>query len=587
MAEYERNLIWDGFVSLERGIDSGRAASSLERNQCAFAVNTTFRGGYPKSRPRFIKRPLTFADSDGDTDLTLLAAFQDGQFQGAAFYDGITAESSLITSIGGNIYRIQPSADFRVADITPDSGNSSRLAKAWFCQAEEFLLIQDGQSKCLAYDGSAARRLDKDHDLPVGTCMAYGMGRVWVTLPDRFSFVAGDIVYGPSGTNHYGYRDAVLKVTENTFLSEGGAFAVPANSGGIRALTFTNNLDTSLGQGPLLAFTPNLIASVNAPIDRTVWKDLQYPIQTVAMTGYGALSDNGTVAVNGDIFYRSIDGVRTFALARRDFSTWGNTPASAEMNRVLELDTEHLLQYNSSVVFDNRLLSTVSPYHVGGHGVPHRGLAVLDFDILSRMYGKQQPAWEGVWTGLNILQLVKGMFGGSERCFAFVLNAANQVELWELDKECGADQSDIGESPVTWSFEMKSLDYDTPFDLKRLEYGELFVDELLGDLTIKAWFRPDSYPKWVSWRSDGWTESATDTMSSPNSVAPPDVMREQGRYKLKLPRPVDTVDTSEGKPFKHFFSVQPRFEFIGKGRVRQVRIAARPEQEHSRGEYKT
>jgi hypothetical protein len=167
------------------------------------------------------------------------------------------------------------------------------------------------------------------------------------------------------------------------------------------------------------------------------------------------------------------------------------------------------------------------------------------------------------------------------------MNGAKQVELWELDRESGHDRSDIGESPITWSIELKALDYDTPFDLKRLEYGELFVDELRGDLKVKAWFRPDGYPKWVDWRADGWTESATDSMALPTTAVPPLATRKQCRYKMNLPRPVDTVDQSQGRPLRWFFTVQPRIEFIGQGRLVHVRLASMPEQEHSRGEYRT
>lgn len=586
MSENLPSIIWDGFVSLERGIDSGRVPASLQRNQAAFAVNTTFRGGFPQSRPGWIKRQLSFPDTDGTTDNDLWSAFQDGRFQGASYYDGITGESSLITSVGGRIYRIGVGLGFPVHDITPTTANSSRKPKAWFCQAEEFLIIQDKQSKAIVYDGSGTRRLEKDSELPVGGPMAYGMGRVWLGLPDGFSFIAGDIVYGDSGTATYGMRDALLNVTENDFLNEGGYFAMPANSGGLRSLSFTNNLDTSLGQGPLLAFTPNLVCSIQAPIDRTQWKDLTYPIQTVALDGYGALSDTGTVTVNGDVFYRATDGVRSFALARRDFGSWGNTPISAEMNRVLKFDAEWMLDYNSCVVFDNRLLITVSPYLVQGHGVPHRGLAVMDFDILSRMYGKDQPAWEGIWTGLNILQLCKGRFNGVERCFAFVLNGANQVELWELSKDYPHDFGEDGDSPIVWSPELGALDFQSPFGLKSLEYGEVFLDDIQGKVTTRAWFRPDGYAKWVEWHP-GWDEEATDDMELGDTTAPPEPTRRQARGKMKLPQPKDVINTTENRPLRQFFAMQTKFEFTGKARLRSVRLAAIPVQEHARGQYRT
>ena len=585
--EFNRNHIYDGFLTLERGMDSGRTPASLPRNQVSMAINATFRGGHPRTRPGWIKRNLAFLDSDSELDVDLVAGFMDGQFQGASFYEGGMAASSLVASISGRLYRISVEHGFRVQDITPTVANSARRTKAWFCQAEEFLLVNDGQSKTIVYNGGTPWRLTKDNELPVGTCMAYGQGRVWVALPNGYSFAAGDLVYSASGTPESGFRDSLLKITENDFLSEGGHFAVPPNSGGIKALQFTNNLDTSMGQGPMLVFTPNLIASIQAPIDRTAWKDLEYPIATVALQGYGALSDRSVAVVNGDVFYRSEDGIRSFAIARREFGQWGNTPVSAEMNRILERDSHNLLEYSSAIVFDNRLLSTVSPYWVQGHGVPHRGLAVLDFDILSRMHGSQPPAWDGLWTGLNILQLVKGRFNEEERCFAFVLNGANQIELWELSRDEPHDRVEGGASRIEWSLELKGLDFDTPFSLKQLEYGEVFVEDLQGEITISAEYRPDEYALWVDWHQDGWSEEAVEGMEIPATVDPPEVPRRQSRNKMRLPTPDDEADQVSDCSFRHFFRVQPRIQCVGHCRISQVRVVARHLQEHARGEHLT
>jgi hypothetical protein len=584
---YDRNTLYDGFVTLERGVDSGRTPASLQRNQCSFAINTTFRGGHPECRPGFIKRKLNFLDSSSDVDQTLLARFQDGLFQGAAFYDGGWGKSSLIASIGGRLFRIEPEKQYAVTDITPTDANSSKLPKAWFCQAEEFMVVQDGQSPPTVYDGSGVRRLQAGRELPVGTVMTYGQGRIWMASPDGYRFVAGDLAYGSSGSPKYGYRDSVIKFTENDFLNEGGYFAVPQNSGGITGMTFTSSLDTSLGQGPMLVFTRNQIASCQAPIDRTAWKDLEYPIQTIALRGYGATGDRSVAVVNGDVFYRADDGIRSFKLARRDFSTWGNTPVSAEMNRVLTKDSREYLDYCSAVVFDNRLLSTVSPYWVQGHGVPHRGLAVLDFDILSRMHGAQQPAWEGIWTGLNVLQLVVGSFNGVEKCFAFVLNGANQVELWEVSRDYPHDYGDAGDSRIEWSIEFKSLDFESLFELKSLEYGEVFIDRLQGDCNIKADYRPDEYPLWQSWH-EGWSEGAEDKIIlTANSMTPPALPRKQYRSKMGLPEPDYAADEIEDLGIKKFFVFQPRLEFRGHCRLRGLRIVARVEQEQARGESRT
>lgn len=582
--EQERNLAFDGFVTVERGVDSGRPPAALSRNQVAFAINTTFRGGYPTTRPGFVKRVMRFPNANGADDSTLRLAFQDGQFQEATAYDGGPDRQLLLASIGGNLYRIEPLRDFRVTDLTPDGGNSSTLTKAWFCQAEEFAILQDGQSKAMVYDGGNVRRLTEG-ELPVGTAMTYANGRVWIALPNGFAFVAGDLVYGDTGTPLYGYRDAVLKFVESTFLAEGGAFAVPSTSGGIQAIIPTTNLDTALGQGPILVLTPNLVCSVQAPINRVTWQTLQYPIQTVALDGYGAISGRSVITVNGDVFYRAPDGIRSFRLARRDFSQWGNTPVSAEMNAVLASDAQTFLSHASSVVFDNRLLSTVGPFWVQSHGMAHRGLAVLDFDILSRMHAAQQPAWEGVWTGLAVLQLVKGRFNGEERAFAFVLNGASQIELWEITKDAAHDEGVIGDTRIHWSIDMAGYDFQSPFALKRLYYGELSLDDLTGRIQVQARFRPDSHPQWTAW-GGSWTEEATSGMSLA-AGAMPSLKRRQHRMKKRLELPPDTIDTVEDRPLRDFFTLQPRLEFIGHARLRGFRVAAHPLQEFARGEYNT
>jgi len=585
--EYSKSHIYDGFVSLERGMDSGRTPASLARNQTAFAINTTFRGGYPECRPGWIKREVLFKTSTGANNTTLMAAFRDGRYQGGAYYDGgDSGESCLLAGIAGKLYKVSVEQNYRATDITPATSGSSRLPKWWFCQAEEFMVCQDGQSRPIVYDGGSTRRLTKDNELPVGRTMAYAGGRVWVALAEGYRFIAGDLAYGSSGTSKYGLRDAVLKVTENEYLAGGGYFAMPGNSGGIASMVATSNLDSALGQGPLLILTPQLVASVQAPIERTAWQNLQYPIQTVALHGYGALGDRSPVTVNGDVFYRAEDGIRSFKLARRDFGQWGNTPSSAEMNRVLEEDSRNLLDYASSVVFDNRLLSTVSPYWVQGHGVPHRGLAVLDFDILSRMNGAQPPAWEGIWTGANVLQLIKGRFNGVERSFAFVLNGANQIELWELTRDHFADTGDSGDSRIEWSVELKALDFDTPFSLKALEYGELWVDKLTGKVNISAEWRPDEYPKWQTWHS-GWDEEATRTQTMTSLLSGQATPREQYRAKLKLNSPDYVSDSVSDSDLRNFFTVQPRVQFIGHCRLRQCRVVARPVTERPRGKYST
>lgn len=396
--------VTDGFASLERGVDSGRNPSLLQRNQLAWAENCTERGGYLTTRPGWTRRKLISASDSVD----YTTAFATGKFQGVEFYDDVDGVGYLILQGGGNLYRIEfTQAGAVIMDITPAGDpNSSILPQAWIVQAENYIVVQDGQSKPFIFDGSTTRRA-AGNEVPVGSGpMAYGMLRLWVALGK--SYIAGDVAGGDTG---------VLKFTENDYIAEGGEFSLPMSSGNITAMRFTATPNTSLGQGELLLVTPDAVFSNTAPVDRDAWKNLTQPIQTITLINNGGLSQASTILVNGDVFIRGRDGIRSVIQAVRYFNQWGNTPLSNEMNRVLNKDSQALLRFASAVEFDNRLLMTCQPVPLPD-GCYHTGLVALDFDLITSINEKQPPAYDGLWTGRNIYQIVKGRFNGVERCFA-------------------------------------------------------------------------------------------------------------------------------------------------------------------------
>jgi hypothetical protein len=72
--------------------------------------------------------------------------------------------------------------------------------KTYFCQAERYLIIQNGQDEPRVYDGY---RLDRAsyygaQVVPVGTQMAYGQGRLFTSVNGGTEIVAGDLAYGGS-----------------------------------------------------------------------------------------------------------------------------------------------------------------------------------------------------------------------------------------------------------------------------------------------------------------------------------------------------------------------------------------------------
>ena len=407
-------------------------------------------------------------------------------------------------------------------------------------------------------------------ELPAGRMGVYGMGRNWMSLTDGISFIGGDIVGGPAGTPANNFRDSVLKTTENDFLSGGGSFRLPGTGETITAMIFTANLDQSLGQGPLQVGTSKSVFSNNAPVDRSVWKNMTNPILTESLIGTGPLAQNSTQLVNSDTFFRSDAGLASLILARRDFTGWGNTPISQEMRRVIQLDNTNLLPYGSAINFDNRYLHTVSP-NVSGQGVFHVGLIAMNFDTISNLRTKLPPIYDGVWSGVNALQMLSGAINGSNRSFAFTFNVdTNEIELWEFLKEATAAIYDDNTIPILWSFETPvafNKDVKRLTQYCRLWNGELYLKEIIGKVDIEVQYRPDFYPCWVSWRKFSLcADKNKDT-----------VQNSQPGYRtpVGLGEPsVDDCEAGNNRPLRNGYFFQFRVVITGHCKFMGMRVAA-------------
>lgn len=416
-------------------------------------------------------------------------------------------------------------------------------------------------------------------ELPAGRMGAYGMGRVWMSLIDGKQFIAGDIEGGPSGTVANNFRDAVLKVTENAFLNGGGFFSTPGALGDIRAMIFASTLDASLGQGPLQVMTPTRCFSVNAPVDRNTWVSLTNPILTESLISNGSEAQGGTTNANGDIMMRAIDGIRSLILGRREFATWGNVPISSEMDRVLSKDVQDLLLYASSIVFDNRLLITAGPNPDPGHGVFHTGIIALNFDALSNLRGKAPSCYDGLWFGINTLQLLVGRFAAKEKAYAFTYHLQKkEIELFEIlptPKDVftttvlptNAEVYDNGQIPIVWTLESPILFKQKEGQnqqFHRLIDGEVAVDNLTGLVTFAAYYKPDQYPCWVPWLA--WEECAKvdSTQSKP-----------QFRPRMGLGEPPSAdCDPSTNRPMREGYQFQFKLIVTGHCRILGLRFKA-------------
>lgn len=564
MGVNDRNRLVDGYLSVEGGMDSGMPPSLIGKNRVAWAVNCTFREGWPEPRPGWINREMDFGSSED-----LRAGLEDGYFQGAGTYLSDDGRAYIAVSTSGRVFTIDVTGGYAVAEITiPGDPNQVTQPHAWFEQAENWLVVQNNLNPAFLFNGSSSRRA-ADKEVPVGGPMAYGKGRLWVARGNQYR--GGDLVYSDPT---YG-RDSVIRFTENTFLNEGGAFAVPA--GDVTGMAFGANLDTGLGDGDLLVGTLTNIHAFNAPVDRDVWKNMEQPLQRYAARAFGSVNHESMVLVNGDVIYRAPDGIRSLQYSRRDFDMWGQTPISRQVHRALRFDTGDWLTEASAVNFDNRLLMTIQPQRDNDHGIWHRGLVVLDYHHVTGMGEKRPPAWEGVWTGLRILRILTIEVGKVIRCFILALSNAGRLQLWEVTKNAAFDRNDVDDVQIQWIVESRNMTADRPTGWKRLTGAAQWLDRILGSVSLQAFYRADESECWRIW--DRWSDcveyrdcAATESCAAyPYSdVQPIRPLRQQVRPYIGLTQPPDVPDPQTGGLSRDGYEFQVRYECTGRFRLKRL-----------------
>lgn len=502
----------------------------------------------------------------------------------------------LVEYLGGAAHANAPQGsavlDLNNAQIFEYQTNPANADFIYLFQAENYAIVLGGQNRTIIYDGASARQAGIN-ELPPAVFGLYAWGRIWLTLNDRRRFIAGDIVYGPSGTPQNGFRDAILKVTENDFLNEGGAFSVPNNAGLITSMFPLATQDTSLGIGPILIGTTNSIISCNAPVDRTTWKNLTYPIQTISLLDYGPTGPWAFASINADVWYRALKEIRSFIVARRDMNMWGNTPVSREVAPILALDTKEILDHCSAIYFDNRLLMTVNPY-LSQYGTAHRGLVVINYDLVSDLRQKASPAWEGTYSGLKFLQLVKGLVNKQERGFAFALNQST-IELWEIETTGYYDKyttpegsgTKITSTSIQSLIETRKDDFGNNEQLKRLYTAEVFLQDIVDDIEIKISYRPDEYPEYAEWYTIRICAGVSQCLPPQNPKFICSVWKtNKGTYaaRVMLTTPTEVPNRLRGGFLFSGYSFQFKFEGAGRFTIAKFKPQATMDDDKSEGE---
>ena len=427
-----------------------------------------------------------------------------------------------------------------------------------------------------------------NRELPAAQSMFYYMGRIWYSQNRRVT--AGDIVDGPSGSVIYNETDSILKVTENPLAIAGDGFSVPTQAGNIRALNCPTALDQTLGEGPLFIFTEKQIYSLQVPISRTAWisaSNTNQPLMAVVQKSNGTVSDRTVVAMNGDLFYQSIDpAIRTYQMGLRYFGTsWANPPISRNMNRILLFNNRALMHMAFGFEFNSRVYQGVLPVQTPV-GVACTALAPLDTDPVSTLQNQMPPVWDGATSGWDILQSFSGSFGGLERAF-HVVHSRIDGSIWVVEFTSSA-QFDTNlngnEVRVPMLIETPAFDWNEyprsagggVFEAKELDGLDLWLDRIFGEVLVKVEFRPDEISCWYEWGQVKICAARTcaETVNNP-SCYPVVADGELYRNPISFPKPTNPdCQPGNNRPVTIGYKFQLRITTLGWCRIRGFQLHA-------------
>jgi hypothetical protein len=543
-------------IVVNDGVNSGFRPDQIGNAQVAWGFNMAVRNGKPQTRGfAFVQR----------------AILPKGLVQGASYF---SAAEVFVVSIWGQLWRIVPTGSHVAVDSIPLASRNSAINKqAWMCETAGSLVVQDGVSAGIIYDGATARRANiSNGELPVGTSMAYGNGRLAVVVNDS------DVEVGDITTGIY---QSELQFTETTYLSGGGAFYFPSKVSGLGFLP-VNNTDT--GFGSLMVFGQRFVNSLQLNITQREQWDQIPGFQQVILPKVGAASQDVIVPVNQDLYWRDGQGnIWSLRSSQWDALSPGNAPVSFEMNRITGHETEPLLQYSSGVFFDNRLLYIANPIYNQFGSASFTKIISLDALALATMRGKAPPAYDGEATGLNFTSIFAGKIQNVDRAFCISTDDDGENRLWELIPKGTIDSSFITASngssvasigsPITTYFESKRFDFGQPGVKKQVKRLDMWPTAIQGPVTITAYWRADNRQQWNYWDSVTMNAQMTNNNNQWQTMA----TQERGRVKsFTAPTGVDVIDNQASDVGYGF---QIRLSWTGYLEMDRMQVWAEPKPE--------
>ena len=387
---------------------------------------------------------------------------------------------------------------------------------------------QTSEGATTVYHGMVSIGLHEKPEVPAGMATAYGHGRVFVVWGGRY-LLAGDVL-------QTGKPDSVLKYTEIQYINGGGALAVPAEMGDIKALAFMQNAMTGTGLGSLLALCEGGVCAFAVQNARDQWMETN--MGTILFTTNGCVGPMATQPVNNDLMFLSQDGLRSLRHTTSSVAGSGiifeNKPLSEAVQKVWTESAEWAWEHSSMCYANNRVYFLSKAWR--GHKleeVPNKTLvasdpygevgeadeirepieevrfkAIVSLSPVAASGLEKSVVFNGVWTGYEFMQILAGNLQGNTQPLLLARDADGALQLLSISNVQGNDGESMTEARVytgafdfVYGIEQVTGPYGRVMTaraaLKRLEYMDVWVSNIYDSATMRLYARPIGYPGWV------------------------------------------------------------------------------------------
>lgn len=526
------NVTSGGSSTFVSGQNSYRLPSQLEDSNYYKGINVTTKGGFLSPRAGYVEQKFTldngedyFEDTNGIRK-RYKDIFDKGRFQGACKYYTEIGERIVCVYSGIIFILNSKTRTGQAIEIDKEYNKYRQLGTSYepitqrinqykrrvnFSQAGKYLVIFDYPDRPIIIDGYHAFRSpvgkkdtlgDPEYYVPATVLGCYNSNRLFVANATN-EFTCGD----PVGS----LSEPQAPITFNEVYQEAAEYLGQVFSLGdtnknntITAMGFLQSLDTSTGIGPLFVATKDCIYSYITNTARSGWTTSDTAFGTMILYNAGIIGSKSFDNLNSDLVFMSGDGhIRILTVSKEYTSSWENIPVDLEVWNWLKTDLQDLSDLTVVKCFDNKVFITAQPIRTEAtdlSGNPtkdyaFKGLVVLELDSLATFNSKSNPAWAGIWTGLNIMDMVES----NNELFLFTKDPTFKNKIYTLDTNLSYDVYNDEKKPIKCRIYTKQYGLESLFGDKRERTVILGLQGLQGKVTLDV-SRSNDYKEFMLWK---------------------------------------------------------------------------------------